>query len=218
MVSNASRSSETTVAKNTAEHLLQNNCSSDNNRSSSNKMPEQQNSSLATLPPPSPSPQPPPPPPPPFPPSSSSSSSSGQTRTLLVRPESAPPVGCSSSQRGIGSRGPADSSSVQLPQQRIPLPKAPMKRFQWTKIPTSVIASSPGNIWTQVADTCGGYQINFQRMEELFSSVGGGGGGRGAHSANAGNASRAGDVSTVDGNSPYFEKKTKRTDEVTNWK
>lgn len=94
-----------------------------------------------------------------------------------------------------------------------------MKRFQWKKIPTSAIASSPGNVWTQVADTCGGYQINFQRMEELFSSavvVAVGSGGRGAHSANAGNANGAGDTSTVDANLSNFEKKAnRRTDEVT---
>lgn len=135
-------------------------------------------------------PPPPPPPPPPLPsalPSALGQKLSGVRQLPSTPPEPdavippPPPANApllprhktpsgstaSSTLDYVDSSGGTDVCAVRLPQQQTPVPKARMKKLQWSKIPASKVVGKK-NVWMTVGTVFSDYKLNFAELEELF--------------------------------------------------
>ncbi|GFN97952.1 Fh2 domain-containing protein 1, partial [Plakobranchus ocellatus] len=137
-----------------------------NDKNSSNNGGGGSETSMTVLSPPQP-----PPPPPPLPTPGNSSTPAAASSTMLPGPPPPPPPpppGGAPPPPPPPPGGAVSSSSGDLPQTNIPKPRGKMKTLQWQKIPiTSVIGKA--NLWTMVGRMSQQYEMDYEKMDELFS-------------------------------------------------
>ncbi|XP_056010413.1 formin-J-like isoform X2 [Ostrea edulis] len=118
-----------------------------------------ENVSTKDAPPPPPAPAPPPPPPPPPPSGIGPPPPPPPPMAPGIPPP--PPLG--------GARFPNATPQVKLPQQTVPKPKTKMRTLQWSKISASKVMSGKPNIWQSVGERFNVNEMDFNKMEDLFS-------------------------------------------------